>query len=628
MNKLIPCLLAFFVTMITSQAATLNRIKVKSINGRSAFYDSVTNEPFIPLGISHTNGPDLPAYDFAKHSLFTEAHYVKSEWESVLNDLERFGYNTIRVFHSRDSGTDNGHGGVFPVGFGGDQYNASGIDSDYMENFIEFVRLAGDRGIYVVHVINNFPYTSYYNNSVSSYPADTNFEGRNSVWGDQKQIDQRAAAWSKVMQYINDNAPDILPNLLCHLIAGEIRAVSNLAPFTQNSGSIVGVTGDSYDFGLDGRRQKLYNESVDYWADSVGAAIKAVDDKALVGVTLGLYQGDVGQSVGLFEPNGIQVASDYWNKHPILPWVMTNSTSPNVDVVDMHFYPWRGESIDVNLDASEFAACNTDNGKVIVAFEFGAAKHDPAYYSQAVSYSGVHPNVAAKELFDYREAILNKGFKGALFFAYQDLGLSHEVLLATESYSEILSKLDPNLRKWQLNSPEFQDNFDDGDLVGWRANGTWTTQSDAKNIKQSNDDATYYATVKNRSFTDFDYVVDMTLLAHHGWSGVQFRKNAETDSPFTSGYTAYLNANGDVGLYKPGVNIVDPLVASGFDPVVGTQLTLRVRTRGTNIRVYVNNVERINVNDSAYSSGSVGLVTSKTQATFDNVKVDAVTVVN
>ena len=609
---------AFFDSITVKTHRLLPRIGIKSENGKSVLYNTETGESFQALGFTHTNSGLYEELGFDSHALLTPEYYDPDAMEEVLSHLETFGYNTIRVFMSRDNGVDGA-----PEGAAGKSTNTTGISSAYMENVIDFLRRAGNHGIYTVLAVNQTPKTTYYNSIYANTPATPDFGAENGNWGSAKMLNVRSAYASNIVQYIKSNDPDLLSNILCLLICGTAhsRAVADEQPFTYTSGYVTNLNGSVYDMSSDAARQNLFNDSMVYWADTIGDSIKSVDANALVGVSIGAYEGDIGQSPGLYWTNGIRQQTDWWNKHPALPWPLMNAAgngADGYDIVDLHVYKYANYSPDVRLQASQTGLCNLDNGKVLVAFEFGASIGSDGIGN----FIGISPAEISRDMQETRKRLFNIwGFEGALFFAYKNLGFDTEVYCAMNSYGQIFSKLTPDMwDSWPIYNPTFHDVFTNG-LSNWTiASGSWTIDSSLESLYHADKTSTGSITVNTRTFKDFEMETDL-ILRDGNWAGIQFRKNQLNDGPFASGYTAFLRSNGSLSLYSASAGTLFQSDETAVYNVTNMQMTLKVKACGTNLTVSLNGIDFIQIADSGYTNGYCGLVSREAKAIFDDVSI-------
>ncbi|WP_285725627.1 hypothetical protein [Psychromicrobium xiongbiense] len=128
-----------------------------------------------------------------------------------------------------------------------------------------------------------------------------------------------------------------------------------------------------------------------------------------------------------------------------------------------------------------------------------------------------------------------------------------------------------------------------------------------------------------RRFGDATYSVDLRVMNNDGsnmtWAGIQFKKMADSNSPFDGGFTVYIRANGDVDLYR--VNTVLATAHTGLDMTQYHRLT--VQNTGAQIQVFVDSQTSpiISANDSTFASGSFGLASFSSAWAFDNVTISA-----
>ena len=146
------------------------------------------------------------------------------------------------------------------------------------------------------------------------------------------------------------------------------------------------------------------------------------------------------------------------------------------------------------------------------------------------------------------------------------------------------------------NSNTFTANFDTADTSAWTTyGGTWSV--DAGKYKLAGIGNGYKSVLSNYSFDNFTYEADITTGSESSVdSGIIFRvSNASVGADSFNGYYA--------GVRSDGV-------------ILG-------KSNGSSIKVYVDdmNTAKISTTDSTYSSGSIGVRTYRTTASFDNINV-------
>jgi len=123
--------------------------------------------------------------------------------------------------------------------------------------------------------------------------------------------------------------------------------------------------------------------------------------------------------------------------------------------------------------------------------------------------------------------------------------------------------------------------------------------------------------------TDFSVQVRMKIVESAGpardWVGIVARATNPNDDIWTSRYLVYLREDGRIELYT----LVDGVIASAYTEVDTSRfVTVRADFLGSNIKVYVNDVLYINVDDSRFSAGYFSLKNYVTEGRFDDVIVE------
>ncbi len=128
--------------------------------------------------------------------------------------------------------------------------------------------------------------------------------------------------------------------------------------------------------------------------------------------------------------------------------------------------------------------------------------------------------------------------------------------------------------------------------------------------------------VRNRSWSDFTFKVDVTLGKedHCGENiaGLVFRY---VDSE--NYYSVLLDSAADrIILQKKRNGAARELTSTPTKIDLNTTYVVKVIAQGSSIKVYLNDVLKIDINDSTFSSGKVGLRTYRASTSFDNVAVE------
>jgi hypothetical protein len=133
------------------------------------------------------------------------------------------------------------------------------------------------------------------------------------------------------------------------------------------------------------------------------------------------------------------------------------------------------------------------------------------------------------------------------------------------------------------------------------------------------------STISGKTWSNMAVNVDLRITNNKGnstnWAGVQVRKSALADQFFDSGYLVYARSNGQVCLYKAGLGDLS-CANSGLD--FSTNKHVKVVADGPQLRVYIGGSASplIEVSDSSFSTGYVGLAASGTVSKFNNLSIN------
>ncbi|MFC5406086.1 glycoside hydrolase domain-containing protein [Cohnella soli] len=170
----------------------------------------------------------------------------------------------------------------------------------------------------------------------------------------------------------------------------------------------------------------------------------------------------------------------------------------------------------------------------------------------------------------------------------------------------------------------FTDNFDSGDEGNWKHSvGTWS-MSGGEYSQTSLTGYNNVSAIKGRSYGDFALTFDVKIANdngnHQNWAGAMIRSMNATD--LDTGYLIGVRNNGEIHLWRTGTVLAAAQIP-GY--VAGQYTTVKVVTQGSNIKVFAGNnpAALLEVNDTGYTSGNIGLITGGASAKFDNVVVNA-----
>jgi hypothetical protein len=193
------------------------------------------------------------------------------------------------------------------------------------------------------------------------------------------------------------------------------------------------ANGIEYDMNSPSSRQACQNDNVKNWANKCVAAIREKDPNAMVCCSLFTFSctgkdGLAGN--GLIPPT----KPGSW---PVLPSLLLQT---NLDYVDIHSYI--PNDFAESLESSLWSSLDKTL-KPFTCGEFGAFRND-------------YPDVftAASDLYNYRETILDAGFRGALLFTWD--AYTHTRWTMMEAGEIINERLKPNeWSNWQFDQNDF-----------------------------------------------------------------------------------------------------------------------------------------------------------------------------
>ncbi|MFE9723807.1 family 43 glycosylhydrolase [Streptomyces sp. NPDC005794] len=177
------------------------------------------------------------------------------------------------------------------------------------------------------------------------------------------------------------------------------------------------------------------------------------------------------------------------------------------------------------------------------------------------------------------------------------------------------------------------DNFDDGNAVGWRTYGDahWAPKNDAYSAAS----ATGGLALQDTDFSDLIYEADVTLRHGRSEAGLAFRVTQPgTGTEGFHGYYANIGPNGLV-LGKATGDERTPLATARLAGAVGKTHRVKVEAIGSSLKVYVDDMAKpkISTTDTGFASGANGVhidrlspkagatAPDKPQARFDNVSI-------
>ena len=165
------------------------------------------------------------------------------------------------------------------------------------------------------------------------------------------------------------------------------------------------------------------------------------------------------------------------------------------------------------------------------------------------------------------------------------------------------------------------DNFDGGNTTyPWQENGTWYISGETYN----QDDITGYkaAYAGNLAWTDYTFKADMiTVSSADPATGWMAHSLAFRVSDTQNLYWARLGTDGELQLRKNvgGTNTLITSTPTGYSPFVWQ--SYKIVVSGDSIKVSINDELLIDISDSDHAAGGIGVRTSLSSTSVDNVTV-------
>ena len=360
-----------------TQAPVEHRIGVRVAAGVGEFYDRVTGLKFIPRGnnyirLAQQHSPSGDSLFY--HSTFNVGLYDAARTAETLRKMHADGYNVVRVFLN----------GCCQSASLGDP--AGGLSKDYLANLADFLRQAQTNEIYVILTTDGLPAEGGYI-AILDTTWSEDFGGNNSTTLRKGGLQAEAQLWKDLYQgLLQQGAP--MEAVFSFELRNEQFFESNIPPLSLKSGTVQTANGKTYDMSSDADKQKMMDEGLVFWIDSVRAEILKVDATALV-------------SVGFFwpqQPHPARIGDPRWIETRPAIW------DSNADFIDLHPYPDGGLSLPEYVDNFGMAGMQA---KPIIMGEFG------------VSHASISTEAkAAQVLHDWQVESCQFGFDGWLLWTW------------------------------------------------------------------------------------------------------------------------------------------------------------------------------------------------------------------
>ena len=323
----------------------LPRIGVR--DGR--FVQRRTNRPFAPVGLNYIRL--RPKW----HGTFAPKRYDAQRADAMLAELARGGLNVVRVF-------------IDPAAKEGivEAPHAEGLAKPYLACFLDFLDRARRRGVHVIPSLLMLPACKPYNEILGR--DRRRFGHGNEMYFDERFVRAKARYCADFVAAIKAADPSLLSAVFAYELDNETHFLAHGEPFSRTEGTYV-RGGRTYDLASAEDLQRLADDAVVHWADACVEAIGKVDSDAMVSVNVFTFR-----AVGRSGPGALRRDVTKDRRFPARPLALTRS---KLSYLDIHFYPFRDETLAGDLRSIEFeklaAACARRKMPLIMG-EFGAFK--------------------------------------------------------------------------------------------------------------------------------------------------------------------------------------------------------------------------------------------------------------
>ena len=341
------------------------------------FYDRLSGQTFIPRGnnyirLAYQDAPSGERILF--HSTFNVGSYDPARAEQALQRMHADGYNIVRVFLN---------GCCFANALGDP---AGGLSAEYIANLTDFLKIAKANGIYILLEPGDLPATGGYIELLdSTWSGD--FAGGSASYLRTGGLRANIQHWRDLIgELVRQGAP--LDAIFAYELRNEVFFESNFPPFSLTSGVVQTANGATYDMASEEDKQRMMDEGLVYWIDTLTTAIIKIDPTALV--TVGFFWPQRPHPARMGDPRRIETRPAIWES--------------SAHFIDLHPYP--GWELTLPQYVDNFGMAGMEE-KPIVMGEFGAARS--AYATEAG---------AARALHDWQVDSCDYGFDGWLLWTY------------------------------------------------------------------------------------------------------------------------------------------------------------------------------------------------------------------
>jgi hypothetical protein len=268
--------------LTTPRSAIPSRIAIRDVAGVAEFYDTVTDETFLPRGhnfVKYTYSPDpVNGAGFFDMVLATN-RFDLSEYRADLEEMRARGYTVVRVMLE----TCGALHCIYP-----EDGTGRGLSPAYLDNVASLLALAAETDMYVWLTSNTLPDIGYYGEVGYAGESDTISAGQSHLLA-HSGMTAYAEYFHDLFRALIDREAR-LDRLFSFSIRNEHWYDLRERPWTLTQGVVTPANGESYDLASESERRALAEESLIHFIDEMVGVIKDLAPTVLV-------------SIGFFTPN-------------------------------------------------------------------------------------------------------------------------------------------------------------------------------------------------------------------------------------------------------------------------------------------------------------------------------------
>ncbi len=366
-----------------------------------AFVDVETNAPFTPLGVNYFRVGELQEGKKG-HATFCPGLYDRGFVETMMAQLQTWGFNTVRTFH------------VYHVG-------ETGIL--YLANVVHFLQQARAHGVRVIFSWDIWmPPSDWW--SSRELPGEEGCDlrpewdpemGINAFRLHRGSVRTRANAIVSLIEALQATDPGLLPVVLAWELENEVYFSAKKAPLSAREGTFT-FAGREYALSSDAEAQDLMDDVIVQWADCCADAIHEADPEALVSTGVFSFA-----AVGRGGPGTRSQDETGDGRIPARPLALLRS---KLDYIDIHLYAWRKEDRSVtqflerdlkSVEWETLQAAAQEAGKPVMCGECGVFAN---YLRRPPNWKLIDHDLGLKCFREHATGVRSHGLAGALYWPY------------------------------------------------------------------------------------------------------------------------------------------------------------------------------------------------------------------